>query len=998
MRFLVRGVKNKAVHVLSVLLSTCILCTIFTLPPTVSSASGQEELVDIKAHWAEDVIRKWVNQGLAKGYGDGQFGPNISITRAEFVTLLNRIFGYEKTSEKSFPDVKAGAWYASEIAKAYKAGIIAGDNNGNMNPEVVISRQEAAVMLTRAFLLAGEHPDDALKYSDLDQIAEWALDSVGIMTKQGYVSGRPGNLFAPQGNLSRSEAVKMIDNVMGELINTEGIYTRVFPGNIVISSPGVTLKDTYIAGDLYLTEGLGSNTMQLIGVEVKGRAIIAGGNETKIHLSDTLIEQDVLVLGEEGETTITVEGLTEVGTVIANGDILLSEQDLVGEGFKSISLAGTTAGKEVVLKGDFDEIAVEAPQSNVMLETGMIGSLVVNKEAAGIKLSAEDSTVIESLILYAEAEVTGGNSIKHAIIASGGVKMDQKPEKVTISEGGQAIAYHSGQGSAQSQLTPRPTLKPTSTQKPTSKPPSSAGDPPAQRPTVVPIPTKDPTAVPTSTQIPTTKPTQTQVPTTKPTSTQVPTTKPTSTQGPTTKPTSTQIPTIKPTSTQGPTATPTPIPKPTDIPEKPVEANIYVSPTGSSYAKGTYEDPLDLQTVLNSNSPAKPGYLVILKEGRYSGRFVSNVKGGVNSPIIFAGEPGKRVIIEGIYKAGEQVHALYINQSSWVEFRDLEITASSASRNIMTSGLEINGQNTKIINCIIHDTAQGIFSSSSAINNELYGNIIYNNGFYGESEGRGRGHGIYIQNKEGTKRIANNILFFGYGFGIHAYTETGSIKGLDFERNVWFRTGASLEGGSLTGNSDGLLIGGLTPVDSTRVIENYSWSPTANSRNVRLGWGSTVNNEFIELKNNYFVGDIYVQGYWKDGNVIGNHFYGETNHIGKKEFPENEYYSELPQKNKVVLHANEYDPNRIDLIIYNWEDKNRVSVALDSYLSVGKPFKIYSVYDLWGEPVVSGVYSGGAVQVPMGTKKPVQPNGYPNAIKDADDPGGKFGVFIIRSE
>lgn len=357
MRFMVYGEKNKKVRWSALLLSICVLCALFTLPSAVSSASSQEELVDIKAHWAEAVILKWVNQGLAKGYGDDRFGPNDSITRAEFVTLLNRIFGYIEKSEKSFPDVKAGAWYAAEIAKAYQAGIISGDSNGNMNPEAVISRQEAAVILARAFSLAGDNLDAALKYSDVGQIAEWALGSVGTMTKKGYVTGRPGNLFAPKANLSRCEAVKMIDNVMGELINAGGTYTRVVPGNMVISSPGVTLKDTYIAGDLYLTGGIGTDTIQLIGVAVKGKTIIAGCIES-ISLTDTLLEQDVLVLNEEGTVTITAEGLTEVGNVTIRRNAVLSEKNLTGSGFRNIKIGGKVIGKEIVLKGAFESLSL----------------------------------------------------------------------------------------------------------------------------------------------------------------------------------------------------------------------------------------------------------------------------------------------------------------------------------------------------------------------------------------------------------------------------------------------------------------------------------------------------------------------------------------------------------------------------------------------------------------------------------------------------------------
>ena len=132
MRFTVSEIKNKARRLLSVALSMCILCGLLFASAPASFASNGEELVDIKGHWAETVIKEWVSRGLIKGYGNGRFGPNDSITRAEFVTLLNRIFCYTQKSNVSFPDVKKGVWYAGEIAKAYQAGNINGDNKGNI--------------------------------------------------------------------------------------------------------------------------------------------------------------------------------------------------------------------------------------------------------------------------------------------------------------------------------------------------------------------------------------------------------------------------------------------------------------------------------------------------------------------------------------------------------------------------------------------------------------------------------------------------------------------------------------------------------------------------------------------------------------------------------------------------------------------------------------------------------------------------------------------------
>jgi hypothetical protein len=236
---------------------------------------------------------------------------------------------------------------------------------------------------------------------------------------------------------------------------------------------------------------------------VKGKTIIAGGIES-ISLTDTLLEQDVLVLHEEGKVTITAEGLTEVGTVTICRNAVLSEKNLTGSGFSNIQIAGTVIGKEIVLKGDFDEITVKAPQANVTVETGTVGNFVVDKEAAGARLTAKDGTVIESLNLYAEAQITGGKNIKHAVIASGCIKMDQKPKQVTIAEGGQTIAY-SNQGNTQDQTTSRPTSKPGSTTnptrapaltpKPTSKPEPTTGATPTQGPTVTPTQTPGPDTI-----------------------------------------------------------------------------------------------------------------------------------------------------------------------------------------------------------------------------------------------------------------------------------------------------------------------------------------------------------------------------------------------------------------------------------------------------------------------------------------------------------------------
>jgi hypothetical protein len=421
-------------------------------------------------------------------------------------------------------------------------------------------------------------------------------------------------------------------------------------------------------------------------------------------------------------------------------------------------------------------------------------------------------------------------------------------------------------------------------------------------------------------------------------------------------------------------------------------ADWFVSTTGSAAGSGRVDDPLDLATAFSASGPVRPGDRVELAAGRYVGRFVSRVSGTAEAPIVFAPAPGARVTLDSNV-AGEGNGLLL--EGAWVEIHGLEITNGGTDRARFVGGVEMHASNAKLVNCVIHDTAQGVSFWSSAVDSELYGNVIYNNGLEGDT--RGHGHGIYTQNERGTKRITRNVLFFGYAFGIHAYTEGGSLRGFELAENVWFRTGASRPGASIGGTSDGCLVGGLQPVARTRLVGNHSFGPTVGARSLQLGWGGSVVNEDITLVDNYLVGRVAANGSWESGTLEGNVVHGTLVGVAPGDYPDNEWHTDLPRGTRVVVHANAHDTSRAEVVVYNWSDAAEVSFDVSDVLPVGSDYEVLSVYDLFGSPVASGTYEGGAISVPMGTKPPVQPHGEPSAIEGADDPGRTFGVFVLRS-
>jgi hypothetical protein len=429
-------------------------------------------------------------------------------------------------------------------------------------------------------------------------------------------------------------------------------------------------------------------------------------------------------------------------------------------------------------------------------------------------------------------------------------------------------------------------------------------------------------------------------------------------------------------------------------------ADWYVAPTGSPDAAGTRTDPLDLVTALSATGPVEPGQHVMLLEGTYLGRFTSEAAGAPDQAIVYFADPAARVTIDADTPGSGSALSL---EAPWVEVHGLEITTSDDTRVstepgspdiTLASGVTITAADVKLVNNVIHDVAQGVSFWSNAIEGELYGNIIYNNGWLGPD--RGHGHAIYTQNATETKHIVRNVIFFGFGFGVHAYTEGGSIQGFDIVENVWFRTGASVPGQS--GYSDGCLVGGLQPVARTRLIGNASFAPAVHARGVQLGWGGSVQNDDITLIDNFLVGRLYFNGHWQEGTLEGNVLHSELVGAEPELFPDNTYSDTLPHGQQVIVRDNAYDPSRAELVLYDWEETGSVAVDLEGVVPVGAPFQVYSVFDLWGDPVVEAVYEGGAVDVALGTKPAPDPQGLAGAIEGQDDPGPAFGVFVVRHE
>lgn len=242
----------------------------------VSASEKGANIKDIKGHWAESVIKDFVNKGHIDGYGDDTFRPDNKITRAEFIKIINRAFGFTKKGTEDFKDVSQNDWFYDEVLKAVEQGYIDGDGNGSFRPNDYISREEAC-KIVGVILKVNGYGDTQFK--DDAEISDWASKYVKGLVDMGIIQGFGDDTFRPKANTTRAESVKTIHGAEGKQ-NTGG-----GSGGGTIQT--ITVKDVSIAlkGD---------------NVNIKATSKNYGSNKAKVELF-----KDGNIIETEDEIVIT---------------------------------------------------------------------------------------------------------------------------------------------------------------------------------------------------------------------------------------------------------------------------------------------------------------------------------------------------------------------------------------------------------------------------------------------------------------------------------------------------------------------------------------------------------------------------------------------------------------------------------------------------------------------------------------------------------------------
>lgn len=346
--------------------------------PTVAFAAPKS---DYEEHWAKASIESAISKGYIAGYGNNVFKPNQDVTRAEFVSIVNGAFGFQEVGETSFKDVSDSDWYAKAIKIGVKQGYISGTSNTHFSPKQTLTREQAAVILSKVSKLS---PNEAAleSFKDKAQVSSWARGAVGACVEAGIIKGNTDGSFAPKKGLTRAEAVSMIERLLAEK-TTEKEETNK---DVSVDKPGTVIENKTIGGNLTIEEGVGEGEATLKNVTVKGDVIVKGGGLNSIYLVDATVEGTIIVAKRDGKVKIVATGNTVAKVVQLQSGAILVEQKLTGEGFKRVTIdENYIKGQKIEIIGRIDEVINQADSE-----------VEVIKENKAIKIAKGETKNVET--------------------------------------------------------------------------------------------------------------------------------------------------------------------------------------------------------------------------------------------------------------------------------------------------------------------------------------------------------------------------------------------------------------------------------------------------------------------------------------------------------------------------------------------------------------------------------------------------------------------------
>lgn len=407
------------------------------LLPANAFAASPEDFTDFPTDWSAAGLRSAVQNGLLNG-SNGQINSSGLLIRAQMAAIVNRAFAARKTADLSvYSDANTSAWYYNDLELAVAMRTFQGAN-GKLNPEAPITREEAFVVLARAFALEGDDTSVLNNYTDGASVSAWARSSVAALIENGYVNGANGKLN-PKTSITRAEFAKVISEMASTYADADDSLSATVDGSVIVRENSVSLSGKTINSDLIIADGV--SRIDLTGVTVTGRIVLRGG-ESGVTFKDTKAGKGIIA-----NTDIAVSGSVDNITVAQGSAITVNSGASVGS--INVNAEGakiTGAGKVGTVKANANNVTVTTTGTKVTAADSISGVKAGDKAVSAGKTETVGSTASGGGSSSGGSSSGGSSSGGSSSGSSSTVKAEIAKAQVVTTDAGAylALSFRSG--------------------------------------------------------------------------------------------------------------------------------------------------------------------------------------------------------------------------------------------------------------------------------------------------------------------------------------------------------------------------------------------------------------------------------------------------------------------------------------------------------------------------------------------------------------------------
>ena len=164
--------------------------------------------------WYYNAVRFVSENGLMGGYGNGLFGVNDNLSRAQLAQILYNKEGTPLVSDgNGFSDVDTDTWYTNAVTWAAANGIVSGYGNGMFGPNDPITCEQLAVMLWR-YSGSPAAINKELSFFDAGDASGYALEALRWAVENSIINGYGNGQLGPKGQATRAQVAQMLKNYL----------------------------------------------------------------------------------------------------------------------------------------------------------------------------------------------------------------------------------------------------------------------------------------------------------------------------------------------------------------------------------------------------------------------------------------------------------------------------------------------------------------------------------------------------------------------------------------------------------------------------------------------------------------------------------------------------------------------------------------------------------------------------------------------------------------